>query len=407
MNSIFYGKMLCIAAPLSFLLLLSLIPSSSLVLGGCKNYDSVKKCPIESPCCNNGWCSNDPRFCSTGCDPDNSYSPKSCYPTAYCVNLYDDFNAPKMINAQNYSGNPNTYDWTSDFTPDYASSSNSNLVLSMKYDGTHKNEVGNYQGFGSTVSSTRWMQYGWVTARIKTASSNLGVVSSFITKNLEGDEIDFEWVGLAPSEVQSNFYWQGVLDYSHANHHNLSGDSSATYYNYGIEWMPDHITWYIDGNPVRTIKLEDTKASNGSFLFPSGPQRIQFSVWDGGEAAKGTADWAGTPTDWSDKNRVYTMYVDWVNITCYYQGNETATWPPAGYGPPNVTTNGTTSYQTLGTGQATLGNGGGNTVGSYNTSSIPPPDNSAAVISSQLSVALFSLISTSVIASISFTFKHL
>ncbi|CAG8573908.1 7232_t:CDS:2 [Ambispora gerdemannii] len=390
--------------PLSFLLLLSLIPPSSLVMGGCSNYDPVKKCPKESPCCNNGWCSNNPRFCSTGCDPDNSYSSKSCYPTPYCVNLFDNFDAPKMINANNFSGNPNNYDWTSDFTPDYASYSDSNLLLSMKYDGVNKNSVGNYQGFGSTVSSTRWMEYGWITAKIKTASSKLGVVSSFITRGLQGDEVDFEWVGLAPSEVQSNYYWQGVLDYGHSTHHKIGSDSSADYHIYEIEWMPDHITWSLDGKPLRTLQFEDTKASNGSFLFPSGPQRIQFSVWDGGMAAEGTANWAGTPTDWSDKSRVYTMSVDWVNITCYYQGNATTTWPPDGYG-PDTTTNGTTPYQTLGAGNPTLGGpGGGNVASNYNATI--PPSESAAFQLSQLSVALISLISASAIVSISFSFKH-
>jgi beta-glucanase (GH16 family) len=52
------------------------------------------------------------------------------------------------------------------------------------------------------------MLYGTVTARIKSGSPSGGVVSSFIYRNaVTGDEIDYEWVGKQPNEVQSNFYW--------------------------------------------------------------------------------------------------------------------------------------------------------------------------------------------------------
>lgn len=54
----------------------------------------------------------------------------------------------------------------------------------------------------------RWMLYGTVSARIKTASRSGGIVSSFIFRNaVTGDEIDYEWVGKDPQEVQSNYYW--------------------------------------------------------------------------------------------------------------------------------------------------------------------------------------------------------
>ncbi|KAG9307050.1 hypothetical protein G9A89_016878 [Geosiphon pyriformis] len=301
----------------------------------CKNYDRIKNCPIETPCCNKGWCSNDPRSCATDCEPENSYSVKSCYPKAYCVNFYETFNNTKIVNAKNFTGDPLKYDWTSEFEPDYASIEDGKLLLSMKYDGVNMNSIGNYQGFGSTVSTTRWMEYGWVTARVKSGSSSLGVVSSFITRNLEINEIDFEWVGLATGEVQSNYYWEGVIDYTHQKKHKFSKDASKEYYDYTIEWLPDHITWFIDGTPIRTVKKDSTKVNNGTFQYPIGPQRIQFSIWDGGMTVRETSEWAGSPTNWSNKNHVYKMYVDWVNITCYYKGNSTIVWPPAGYGPLN------------------------------------------------------------------------
>jgi hypothetical protein len=62
----------------------------------------------------------------------------------------------------------------------------------MKYNGTRKNEAGNYGGFGATVTWTCFIEYGKVTAVVKSTSLSKGVVSSFIKRSPEGDEIDFE-----------------------------------------------------------------------------------------------------------------------------------------------------------------------------------------------------------------------
>jgi len=100
--------------------------------------------------------------------------------------------------------------------------------------------------------------------------------------------------------------------------------------------------------------------------------------------APGTAQWAGTPTDWSDQNRAYTMYIQWVNVTCYYNGNTTGNWPPNGYGPKKLTANSTSdggpgTYATLGVNvpdtMAGPGSGGGQPITAdmpdYNQSSLP------------------------------------
>jgi beta-glucanase (GH16 family) len=97
--------------------------------------------------------------------------------------------------------------------------------------------------------------------------------------------------------------------------------------------MPDYITWYIYGKAVHTVRKTDTeRLSNGTYKFPNKLSRVQFSIWDGCPSAEGTAHWAGTPTDWSDKSRVYSMYVKSLKIECLYP-NETSEWPPEGYGP--------------------------------------------------------------------------
>lgn len=200
----------------SIVLIIGLIVFSVHVNAICEHFG--KNCPQDTPCCNKGWCSNDIKFCLTGCEPSNSYSNMSCYPEPPCINHYDDFTSLKIKNLADFTGDPNEADWTSDFTPDNSATDGNTLLLNMKLNTTKKNEFGKYQGFGATVSSTRWMLYGTVSARIKSGSSSLGVVSSFVVSNNTastiGDEIDLEWVGLNTNEVQTNYYWHGVIDYT-------------------------------------------------------------------------------------------------------------------------------------------------------------------------------------------------
>ncbi|CAG8483915.1 5237_t:CDS:2 [Funneliformis caledonium] len=322
----------------------------------CKNYGKI--CPEEAPCCNKGWCSNDPKFCSNGCEPQNSFNEKSCYPRPPCRNFEDDFSKNRLVNANDFDGNPKSADWTSDFSPDYARYENGNLALDLKLDKTKKNDQGNYQGFGATVSTTFFMLYGTVTARIKTASTSKGVVTSMVvsnnTINSIGDEIDFEWVGLDRTEVQSNFYWNGTLDYTKGAHHQVGVDTTTEYHNYTIEWLPETLTWMIDGKRIRTVTKESTwDAAAKVYKYPSVDSRVSFSIWDGGMGQPGTVEWAGGPTDWSVENKVYTMYVDSISVTCKTPGPDNYVWPPEGYGPSKTQNlEGTKpAFTTLGEGQ--------------------------------------------------------
>ncbi|KAF8950094.1 hypothetical protein CPC16_007873 [Podila verticillata] len=228
----------------------------------------------------------------------------------------------------------------------------SKLKIAMKLDKV-PNSLGRPQGLGSVVSTTRFMQYGKVTARIKTGSRSPGVVSAFIVRNEEpGDEIDFEIVGRDPTEAQTNFYYHtppymtpDLVDYSNAGKTPLGLNTAQDFHDYEIEWLPDHISWKVDGRVVRSVFRNQTKddalivdPATGlkAKRFPSTPARIQFGIWDGGQGSNGTASWAGTPTDWSKPDQTYEIQIDYVDIQCYYGGNATQTWPPAGYGPTKV-----------------------------------------------------------------------
>ena len=128
-------------------------------------------------------------------------------------------------------------------------------------------------------------QYGTYTVRMKAVAQD-GVVSSFFiytgpSEDNPWDEIDVEITGNNPTQLQTNYYTDGVG--GHEAYINLGFDASAGFHEYSIEWMPDSIKWFVDGNWVHT---ED--GSNGT--LPSTPGRIMLNFWPGTDAMN---DWLG------------------------------------------------------------------------------------------------------------------
>ncbi|KAF9970417.1 hypothetical protein BGZ73_006876, partial [Actinomortierella ambigua] len=196
------------------------------------------------------------------------------------------------------------FDFVSDYNTEGVIVEDSKLNLIMKLDRV-PNSFGRPQGLSSVVSTTRFMQYGNVKARIKTGSSSPGVVSAFIIRNEQpGDEIDFEIVGKNPTEAQTNFYYRtppdmppDLIDYSNTGKSPMGFDTTADFHEYGIEWTSEHIHWTVDGKIIRSVyrsqTADDTLDPNPvdpatgqkRKKFPSSPARIQFGIWDGGQGA--------------------------------------------------------------------------------------------------------------------------
>ncbi|KAJ1795044.1 putative glycosidase CRH2 [Coemansia sp. RSA 2399] len=274
---------------------------------------AASQCNEWSPCYREGYCNSNAMFCMWGlCDSSLSYNSTSCWQPESCLSQTVDFTSSSdAISIDNYSGNPANNAFVSVFDPDYSSVANGNLVLSMKYDSTQG------KGFGATVDATHTFLYGKATARVKTASVANGVVSSFIFRSdVTGDEIDFEWVGKAPTQVQTNYYYRDVLNYQLMIPYTMA-DTSADYHDYTFDWSADQIVWSVDGTVIRTLNRADTyNAANGTYAFPDTMGRVAFSIWDGGNSgAEGTEEWAGTPTPWT-ASTVYSMYVESITIEC-------------------------------------------------------------------------------------------
>lgn len=64
---------------------------------------------------------------------------------------------------------------------------------------------------GTLLASTHYVWYGKVSAKMKT-SAGAGVVTAFILLSDTKDEIDFEFVGVDLTQVQTNFYSLGVTN---------------------------------------------------------------------------------------------------------------------------------------------------------------------------------------------------
>ncbi|KAJ1721585.1 putative glycosidase CRH2 [Coemansia erecta] len=332
------------------------LASAAALVAAASLANAQSTCNEWSPCFREGYCDSDAMFCLWGlCDPAKSFNSTSCWQPEGCVSQTTTFDSSSdLVFIRSYPGNPNANPFLSIFEPDNASVANGALQLQMNYV-TDQNK-----GFGATVDASHTIQYGKVTARVKTASVAPGVVSSFIIRNDQtGDEIDFEWVGKAPNQVQTNFYFNDILDYTQMVPYDLPSDTSKDFHDYTIDWTADAINWLVDGTVIRTVRKQDTfDAASNSYKFPTSESRVAFSIWDGGNSgAQGTQEWAGYPTPWGNGVQ-YQMFVDTVDIQC--NGDAGTSEPPTDGGSSEPPTDG-------GSGEAPTDDGGAGEPPVYST----------------------------------------
>ncbi|KXN70758.1 glycoside hydrolase family 16 protein, partial [Conidiobolus coronatus NRRL 28638] len=145
--------------------------------------------------------------------------------------------------------------------------------------------------------------YGKFTARLKTARIG-GVVTAFILMSPEKDEIDWEWVGKDERSSQTNYFSKGVEDYTKGQTTPNSFNTHAEFHDYGIIWTADSITWTIDGAVVRTVTKASTLGQDGVYRYPDTAAQVKLNVWDGGDGAQGTSEWAGGVINFNDSEYV-------------------------------------------------------------------------------------------------------
>ncbi|KAI6780094.1 cell wall glucanase (Utr2) [Emericellopsis cladophorae] len=268
-----------------------------------------KQCPEETPCCSQyGECGIG-AFCLGGCDPTASYSLDACVPAPVCESKELDFKSLKRVaDIGEYLGDPTDYDWVASGEP---AQHDGNVLLTMP-----KGSV------GTVMSSTTYLWYGNVKARMK-SSRGRGVVTAFILFSDVKDEIDYEWIGVDLETAQTNYYFQGITNYTNSENITLE-NSFSDFHDYEFRWTPDKIEWLVDGKVGRTVEREGTwNATAQLWEYPQTPSRVQLSLWPGGAEGnpEGTVNWAGGTIDWNheDIKRLGYFYVEVesVSIECY------------------------------------------------------------------------------------------
>lgn len=267
-----------------------------------------QKCPEDKPCCSQwGECGTGV-YCLGACDVRNSFNLSSCMPLPVCEDKELTFGDTSNFGEQSkWLGDPSQYDF---ITNNQVLEYDGNLLLPM--------QNGSY---GTVITSTRAMWYGTLSATLKT-SHGAGVVSAMILMSGSKDEIDYEFIGSKVGEAQTNYYYQGVLNYTNQRAVSLS-NTNESFHTYEFDWTPDKITWKVDGQTARELNREDTKnETTGEYMFPQTPSVIQLSLWPGGSDVnpEGTVEWAGGPIDWnmpefSDPGYLYVTVKD-MTIKC-------------------------------------------------------------------------------------------
>src|SRR3546814_5031761 len=72
--------------------------------------------------------------------------------------------------------------------------------------------------------------------------------SDVCSSDLPHDEIDFEFLGKSPRQVQVNYYT--ARKGGHETMIDLGFDASEDFHTYAFEWRPDSIRWFVDGRQV-------------------------------------------------------------------------------------------------------------------------------------------------------------
>ncbi|KAG6333931.1 hypothetical protein ID866_5163 [Astraeus odoratus] len=203
-----------------------------------------------------------------------------------------------LSNYTHFNGNASKYDWVVEQGSIFNTTSDGEAAIALTL---------TENGGGTLLSSTRYVHYGRVTARLKTGRW-AGVVTAFITMSSIKDEVDWEFPGNATTEGQTNYFWQGVIPQT-TNGVTETGltDTFSNWHDFTIDWQPDVLTFLVDGNATRTIKASDcVNKTTGVVQYPNTPSRIQLSLWPAGIASEpqGTIQWAGGMINWNDPDYV-------------------------------------------------------------------------------------------------------
>lgn len=153
-------------------------------------------------------------------------------------------------------------------------------------------------GEAPTIHTKDYVLFGRVDVFVRAATGR-GIVTSTVLQSDDLDEIDWEWIGGDNAQVQTNWFSKGQAGNFDRNQLHPVTNPTGAFRNYSIEWTSTQVTWFIDG--VRQRTLTDAEAKAKGFALPQTPMKVRLGTWVAGgkNNEKGTSDWAGGPTDFS------------------------------------------------------------------------------------------------------------
>ncbi len=133
-----------------------------------------------------------------------------------------------------------------------------------------------------------------------------GVVSSFFTYrdpdsiSTDWNEIDIEFVGRYSNIIQFNTITPGQT--SHIRSNFLDFDPYIDYNNYGFEWTPDYVAWFVNGEEV----YRQTGEHVATLKWPT---NIMMNIWN-----PIWTNWVGT---WDENALPAFSKYDWIKYSSY------------------------------------------------------------------------------------------
>jgi len=131
------------------------------------------------------------------------------------------------------------------------------------------------------ITSSDPFDHGRFEATIRPASGHGIVTGFFLHRASPRQEIDIEFVGLHPTRMLTNVYFNPGDDgsaYSYGYRGSpcwvdLGFDASAEFHTYGIDWRPGSISWLVDGMVVHQRSSWDPTP------IPHLPMRLHANLW--------------------------------------------------------------------------------------------------------------------------------
>ncbi len=164
---------------------------------------------------------------------------------------------------------------------------------------------------GAEIYSLQSELYGRFEIRMQVAKGS-GVLSTFFTykngselANAFWEEIDIEVFGKNnATQWQSNIIIGTAPNIEHSETvHSSVASLADNYHTYVLEWTPDYVAWFFDGEEVH--RINGTSTVTGL----TNPQSLRFNLW-----SHTSAEWVGP---WDDSILPVYQFVNYIDYKAY------------------------------------------------------------------------------------------